>query len=185
MIVLMLSSHGLRRPFLVLSLCLVALFLTSAGAAPAPASWRWPLDGPRDVITVFRAPSHDFGPGHRGVDLASSVGAAVRAPAHGVVAFRGTVVDRPLLTIDHGGGFVSTFEPMDSDLTLGDAVVAGAEIGHVATGGHTPAGQLHVGVRWNGVYINPMALFGDAPRAVLLPCCQAITPADGRAGTSP
>ena len=38
------------------------------------------------------------------------------------------------------------------------------------SGGHTPAGAVHVGVRWNGVYINPMLLFGGVERAVLLPC---------------
>lgn len=133
--------------------------------------WRWPVDGQRRVVEPFRAPAHEYGPGHRGIDIAAPVGSAARAPADGVVAFRGTVVDRPLLTIEHATGLVVTFEPLASDLTPGDVVAAGESIGTVATGGHTPPGLLHVGVRWHGDYLNPLPLFGELPRAVLLPCC--------------
>jgi murein DD-endopeptidase MepM/ murein hydrolase activator NlpD len=95
---------------------------------------------------------------------------AVRAPASGAIAFRGTVVDRPLLTIDHGNGLVTTLEPVQSDLDAGAALRQGDRIATLASGGHTPPGALHIGVRWNGAYINPMLLFGGVPRAVLLPC---------------
>lgn len=145
------------------------------GAARAPdvaEPWVWPVEGARQITEPFRAPSHDYGPGHRGIDLATAVGAVVHAPADGVVAFRGVVVDRPLITIDHGAGIVTTFEPMTSSLTPGSVVAAGDEIGIVATGGHTPAGELHLGVRWNDVYINPQLMFGEVARAVLLPCCE-------------
>lgn len=135
------------------------------------APWRWPLDGPRSVTTAYRAPAHAYGTGHRGIDIAGAVAQEVRAPAAGVVAFRGTVVDRPLLTIDHGSGYVSTFEPIDSALKPGDTVSAGDVVGVVAQGGHSVAGTLHVGVRLDGVYINPLLLFGTLPRAILLPCC--------------
>lgn len=131
----------------------------------------WPIDGAREITATFRAPSHDYGPGHRGVDLAASVGAVVRAPADGVVAFRGVVVDRPLITIEHGSGLVTTLEPVESELTPGAPVTRGEHIGTVATGGHTPAEELHLGVRWNDVYINPLVLFEMVPRAILLPCC--------------
>jgi murein DD-endopeptidase MepM/ murein hydrolase activator NlpD len=139
---------------------------------PAPeVPWLWPVNVRREVTEPFRAPAHDYGPGHRGMDIAAAPGAVVHAPADGVVAFRGVVVDRPLLTIDHGSGFVTTFEPLESALAAGDAVSVGDEIGTVAVGGHTEPGAMHLGVRWNGAYINPMPLFGEVPRAVLLPCC--------------
>jgi murein DD-endopeptidase MepM/ murein hydrolase activator NlpD len=105
------------------------------------------------------------------MDAAADAGTEVRAPAAGVVAFRGVVVDRPLITIDHGGGHVSTWEPVSSALSPGDAVSAGDLIGIVTQGGHTVRGALHVGVRLNGDYINPLPLFGGIPRAILLPCC--------------
>src|SRR5690606_28803595 len=111
------------------------------------------------------------GPGHRGLDVTAPVGTTVRAPADGVVAFRGVVVDRPLITIEHGSAIVTTFEPVASTLDPGLVVTAGSEIGTVATGGHTATGEMHVGVRWMGVYINPQLMFGDVPRAILLPCC--------------
>ncbi|MFD6699001.1 MULTISPECIES: murein hydrolase activator EnvC family protein [unclassified Microbacterium] len=142
-----------------------------SGSAPSPLpdhDWLWPAEGARSVIVPFRAPAHDYGPGHRGMDIAAIDD--VRAPADGVVAYLGTVVDRPLLTIDHGNGLVTTLEPAQSALAPGATVHRGDVIATVSTGGHTPAGALHIGVRWNGVYVNPMLLFGDVPRAVLLPC---------------
>jgi murein DD-endopeptidase MepM/ murein hydrolase activator NlpD len=135
--------------------------------------WRWPLDGARTVVEPFRAPAHAYGAGHRGVDLAGSA-PPVRAPAAGVVAFRGVVVDRPVLTIEHADGLVSTFEPLDSTLQIGDAVEVGDELGTIARGGHTAPGLLHLGVRLDGVYINPLLLFGTVERAVLLPCCEPL-----------
>lgn len=171
-----------RRTIVLLLLIVIALAPPTAPSARASSSssdgaahplWRWPLDAPRSVATPYRAPAHAFGAGHRGIDLASAQGVIVRAPADGAIAFRGTVVDRPLITIAHPGGYVSTFEPVSSTLAPGDLVSAGDEIGTVAAGGHTMLGALHLGVRLDGAYINPMLLFGPVPRAVLLPCCDA------------
>lgn len=159
---------------LVLTCAVCALPAASeAAATDADESppWVWPVAGARAVVEPYRAPAHRYAAGHRGVDLPAAPGTTVRAPADGVVAFRGTVVDRPLLTIRHDGGLVSTFEPLSSELEPGDAVRAGDELGVVAAGGHAAAGTLHLGVRLDGDYINPMLLFGAVPRAVLLPCC--------------
>lgn len=133
--------------------------------------WLWPTEDQRLVIAAFRAPPHDYGPGHRGMDVAAEPGSPVHSPADGVVAFRGTVVDRPLITIDHGAGYVTTLEPVASDLSPGDVVTAGETVGALAGGGHAPRGTLHVGVRVDDAYVNPRGLFGRPPRAVLLPCC--------------
>lgn len=171
----------MRALILMLSGVTVALLLSftmvSSGASVADEAttalprWRWPLAGPRAIVAQYRAPAHEYGAGHRGVDLGSSLDSAVTAPAEGTVAFRGTVVDRPLLTIEHAGGLVTTFEPVLSTLDPGDVVSAGQEIGFVDTGGHTPSGALHLGVRRDGDYINPLLLFGAVPRAILRPCC--------------
>ncbi len=146
---------------------------TESGSADAvtEGDWLWPVDQPRQVTNPFQAPAHRYGPGHRGMDIAAPVGTVVHAPAGGVVAFRGVVVDRAVLTIDHGNGLVSSYEPLDSALEPGAVLAAGDEIGVVGTGGLTQPGALHIGVRQDGEYVNPLPLFGKPPRAVLLPCC--------------
>lgn len=177
----------MRRPMvrllagLALALALVGGSAEAAGGASrgvdpearieTPEPWRWPVSGGVRIVAPFVAPAHAYGPGHRGVDVASAVGADALAPAAGVVAFSGTVVDRPLLTIDHGGGLVSTLEPVETDLSPGDAVARGQVVGRVAAGGHAAPGSLHIGVRLHGEYVNPLLLLGGVPRAVLLPCC--------------
>lgn len=159
----------------VIMLLLLPVPATGEDADPEDGlpSWAWPVVT-REVIVPFRAPAHEYGAGHRGIDIAATPGEVVRSPADGIVAFRGAVVDRQLLTIDHGSGLVTTFEPLVSTLNPGDIVAAGDEIGTVDVGGHARPGTLHLGVRLDGDYINPMLLFGGVPRAVLLPCCAAL-----------
>lgn len=175
-----------RRPraarlMMVAVLALIVVCSSNAHAASPTADddtgypvWEWPLQAPRDVVAPYRAPAHEYAAGHRGVDLAAEIGTIVHAPAPGVVAFRGTVVDRPLLTIEHPGGFVSTFEPLVSALSPGDPVSAGDPVGTVGHGGHAAVETVHFGVRLDGVYLNPLLLFGPVPRSVLLPCCDAL-----------
>lgn len=138
------------------------------GAVDAAHSWTWPVLG--RVAEPYRQPAHDYAPGHRGVDIEAATSTVV-APDDGVVLFAGVVVDRPVLTIDHGDGLVSTLEPVGSTLTPGTRVRAGDVVGTLSSGGHAAPGALHLGARRDGVYINPLLLLGGVPRAVLLPCC--------------
>ncbi|WP_405375837.1 MULTISPECIES: peptidoglycan DD-metalloendopeptidase family protein [unclassified Microbacterium] len=152
---------------------IVVLVVATASPAnagrPAPEPWRLPVDG--TVVEEFRAPAHAYGPGHRGVDIAPASGNAVRAAAAGTIAFAGTVVDRGVVTIDHGGGWVTSVEPVEPSVGVGEVVVAGDVIGTIGLGGHAEAGTVHVGVRRDGEYVNPLTLVGRVPRAILLPCC--------------
>jgi murein DD-endopeptidase MepM/ murein hydrolase activator NlpD len=165
----------------ILAVCAACLGAVPAHATPAPpsaraaalaqaADWVWPAR-PFRLEQSFVAPAHEYGPGHRGVDLRPLGGDVVVAPAAGVVAFSGQVAGRGILTIDHGGGLVTTLEPVASELAAGTPVPGGAEVGTVSTGGHAAPGTVHFGVRLNGDYINPLLLLGGVPRAVLLPCC--------------
>lgn len=139
----------------------------TVGAPLTQRGWMWPVL-PVRILRGFEAPAHPYGPGHRGIDLA---GTEVHAPAEGVVAFVGTVAGRGVLTIDHGGGLVSSYEPVVSDLAAGDHVARGQPLATISKGGHTAPGSLHLGVRLDGEYINPLRLLGGVPRAILLPCC--------------
>lgn len=138
--------------------------------APSGERWIWPTTGFR-LTRPYIAPAHRYGPGHRGIDLALFGTESLRAPASGVVAFVGTVVDRDVLTIDHGGGLLSTLEPIVSHLSVGQRVRAGEVVAEIGRGGHSPEGTVHFGVRLDGEYINPLLLLGGVPRAILLPCC--------------
>jgi murein DD-endopeptidase MepM/ murein hydrolase activator NlpD len=140
-----------------------------AGAAhPVVALWQWPVDPPKRVVRPYVAPPSPYGPGHRGVDLAASPGDAVYAPADGVVYFVGVVVDRPVLSIRHPGGLLSSFEPVRSELAAGTAVKRGERIGILASG-HCATGCLHFGVRLYGQYLSPLKYLTGIPHSVLLP----------------
>ena len=141
--------------------------VVSAASVAATPLWHWPVSGARVIVRPYLAPATPYGPGHRGVDLAAS-GAVVTAPADGIVHFSGIVVDRPVLSIEHAGGFLSSYEPVSSSLTKGDAVARGDPIGTLEPG-HCTSPCLHFGVRLDGEYVSPLLLLGGVPRAVLLP----------------
>ncbi|MBZ4486141.1 M23 family metallopeptidase [Microbacterium sp. cx-55] len=132
------------------------------------AEWVWPAPG--IVSRAYQQPADAYAAGHRGIDILVGT-TSIRAPGAGTVVFAGMVVDRPLLTIDHGGGLVSTLEPVTTELTAGASVAQGEVVGDLASGGHARPGELHLGARQDGEYVNPLLLLGDVPRAVLLPCC--------------
>ena len=90
------------------------------------------------------------------------------APVDGVVHFAGLVVNRGVLSIEHPGGLISSFEPIATTLTAGMAVHRGDTIGTVEPG-HCAAVCLHFGVRLHGQYVSPLNYLGGIPRSVLLP----------------
>ncbi|QCR20683.1 peptidoglycan DD-metalloendopeptidase family protein [Agrococcus sp. SGAir0287] len=182
----------LRRRSLAVVLVAVVLLMAPARWAPATAvaaedadapastaadvpeslrgSLAWPV--PRAaVLRAFAAPSAPWGAGHRGIDVAALPGTTVAAATAGTVTFAGTVVDRPVVTIrmeDAPWEVLVTVEPVAPSVVAGDVVAAGDPIG-VLVGGHRPCGAcIHLGVRIDGAYANPMGLLG-AERAVLLP----------------
>lgn len=139
---------------------------TVDSAAPRPA-WDWPVDPPLVLIRQYIAPATAYSSGHRGVDLAAGSG-TVHAPADGVVHFAGVVVDRPVLSIRHPGGLISSYEPVETTLSKGDAVARGDPIGTVIVG-HCTGACLHFGVRFDGQYVSPLLYLGGIEPSVLLP----------------
>jgi murein DD-endopeptidase MepM/ murein hydrolase activator NlpD len=139
------------------------------GVATAANGWRWPLPEPHRLIAPFVAPASPYAAGHRGIDLAAQAGDAVLAPHDGVVSFAGVVVDRPVLSITQADDVIATVEPVLALVSVGDRVLAGQEIGTVASGGHCPPGCLHLGIRLHGQYVSPLLYLGGVQRAVLLP----------------
>lgn len=133
----------------------------------APPAWVWPLAS-TEILSRFTAPAHAYGPGHRGLDLAASLDAEVRAVADGVVAFVGVVAGVPVVSVDHGA-IRSTYQPVAATLAVGDRVRAGTPLGTVTAGsGHCPRPCLHVGARVADDYLDPLRLL-TPQRAVLKP----------------
>lgn len=155
---------------------LLAAFLAlSPAVAPdpvpaPPAVWSWPLDPRPAVLRAFDPPARPWLSGHRGVDLLAAFdGAPVASPASGTVSFVGVVVDRPVITVDHGNGLRSSFEPVESGLAVGAAVVAGQVLGRAKSGHCGQAPCVHWGVRRGEAYLNPLVFVMDLRPSVLLP----------------
>ena len=142
--------------------------LRGLALASLAAVWAWPVAPPHPVVRPYLAPATPYAAGHRGIDIATPDGATLYAPDDGVVHFAGWVVDRPVLSIDHGDGVLSSYEPVTTTLTAGDVVRRGQAIGLVESG-HCGTPCLHLGVRVDGAYVSPLLYLGDQPRAVLLP----------------
>ncbi|CAN5158642.1 hypothetical protein BH09ACT6_BH09ACT6_10480 [soil metagenome] len=141
----------------------------TVSAGTTPADTHWPVAGEPIVLREFIAPQNRYSAGHRGIDLTAGVGSVINAVADGTVSFVGVVVDRPVVSVAHDGGFVSTVEPVIGTVAVGEAVTAGTPVGTVATGSHCELSCVHLGVRLNGDYVSPRVLIGGIRRAILLP----------------
>jgi len=142
----------------------IAFLLGSGGPAvggPGPR-WDWPLDPPPAVVNPFVGPTHPYGPGHRGVDLAATVAQPARAVAGGRISFAGMVAGRGVVVVDHGR-LRTTYEPVLPLVSKGQRIAAGAIVGTVTlAGGHClPATCLHLGARDGDGYVDPMRWLGS------------------------
>lgn len=130
-----------------------------------------------EVLRAFDPPARPWLSGHRGVDLLAGYdGAPVTSPAPGRVSFVGTVVDRPVITVEHGNGLRSSFEPVDSQLTEGATVAEGAMLGKALPRHCGAVPCVHWGVRLGADYVNPLAFVMDLRPSILLP---PLDPAPG------
>jgi murein DD-endopeptidase MepM/ murein hydrolase activator NlpD len=149
----------MKRTLVILT---VLVSMLPSVTARATGSWTWPVVGP--VTRGFDPPGSPFGAGHRGIDVAAQVGTLVRAPAAGVITFAGNVGGRLFVTIDHGGGLLSTCSFLSSLLVhKGDVVAQGQGIALSGTGhvGDTIP-NVHLGVRLSGEYVDPLDYLSPA-----------------------
>ena len=170
----------MRAPWWLVLACAAAL---AVGMMQAPAAARiWapdqvldsPIVPPR-VLQTARIPRWDWLPGHRGIDLAVTPGQAVRSPGAGTVTFVGHVVDRPVITVTHPHGLISSLEPVESTLRVGARVQTGDVIGAVgSTSAHCGTEPcVHWGVRDTGGYVDPLDVLRGFGRVRLLPMSEA------------
>lgn len=152
-----------------LSMVLIAaasLLAAATGARSASADGRScvGLSPPADGIIIA---AFDPGPGyegHWGIDYEGDHDGLVQAAAGGTVIFSGRVVDNPVVTIDHGGGLWTSYSYLGHITVLtGEEVERGTVVGTVGSGaGH---GDVHLSVRINGEYIDPLRVMGCQARA--------------------
>jgi murein DD-endopeptidase MepM/ murein hydrolase activator NlpD len=122
------------------------------------------------VVRRFDQPDQPWLAGHRGVDLAASVGQVVQSPAAGTVTYAGRIAGRGVLVVTHPGGLRTTLEPVSTTVTVGSAVAAADPVGIVsAEPSHcAPATCVHWGVLRGPTYLDPLTFVGRG-RVVLLP----------------
>ena len=142
----------MRRAILVL--VTIAAVLAPSGVARA-GDWTWPVVGV--VIRGYDPPDSPYGSGHRGIDIAAPIGTPVHSAAAGTVTFAGRVGGHLFVTVNHGGGLVSTYSWL-SELRVArnDVVTAGQVIALSGPGhpGVLPA-HLHFGAKLDGAYVDP------------------------------
>jgi len=137
---------------------LVVLGLALAAPTPAHASgtWTWPVTGP--VIRGYDPPDSPYGSGHRGIDIATPFGTPVLAAASGTVTFAGKVGGHLFVTVNHGGGLVTTYSWVSELRVRKNDVVSQGQVVALSGTGHpdvaTP--HLHFGVKLNGAYEDPL-----------------------------
>lgn len=101
---------------------------------------------------------------HSGVDVAGGAGAAVVAPADGVVILAARwpfTLEGNLLMIDHGMGLNSAFLHLSRiDVAQGQRVSQGQRIGAIGATGRATGPHLHWGMKWQDERIDPQRLAG-------------------------
>ena len=67
------------------------------------------------------------------------------------------------IKVDHGNGYESVYMHMNkhmSGLSKGDSVKAGQQIGYMGTTGISTGVHLHLGIKYNGKYVDPAKVMG-------------------------
>jgi murein DD-endopeptidase MepM/ murein hydrolase activator NlpD len=152
---------------------------TAPDPPPVPPLWM-PVAGA--VVRGFEARAGPYGPGHRGIDIAASVGELVRAPAAGRVAFAGPVAGTNWVSLRVAPGVLVALGPLLDPVAAAGPVRRSAPVGRVGPGHQLPPGEpppaqggsgggatLHLSVRVDGVYVDPLAYLVDRPRPRLAP----------------
>ncbi len=136
----------------------------AAGAPNAHRDWVWPLSPRPEVVRPFEPPDSPWGPGHRGVDLAGTVGQQVLAIGAGTVTFAAVLAGRGVVVVRHGA-LRSTYEPVTALVRRGQQVAKGQPIALLQkVGSHCLLRAcLHLGVRRGDEYVDPLTLLPGGP----------------------
>lgn len=171
---------GMAAVVLVVVPVVIPVVIPLAGASPGASRppMSSPLPGALSVVTPFDPPAQRWLPGHRGIDLGGEPRSPVLAPADGTVLFAGSVAGRPVLSIDHGDGLRTTYEPVVAEVDVGEVVTPRSRVGRLLAGhpGCPVSACLHWGARVasggptgdDDDYVDPLTLLADSDRPIRL-----------------
>lgn len=99
---------------------------------------------------------------HLGLDYRAPAGTPVAAVANGrVVAARDFFFEGRFVAIDHGYGLMTLYLHLSRiDVQEGDVVMAGQRLGLSGASGRATGPHLHLAVRWQSLYLDPVTLLG-------------------------
>ena len=122
----------------------------------------WPLSGRSYISSYFGMRNNPFGGSstefHNGIDIPAPTGTPIIAVSGGQVAWSYLSSSAGnWIGIDHGNGTYSVYMHMSSRLVKeGDYVTAGQTIGLVGSTGRSSGPHLHLSIRVDGGYVNPL-----------------------------
>ncbi|MFT4042044.1 MAG: M23 family metallopeptidase [Gordonia sp. (in: high G+C Gram-positive bacteria)] len=164
------AATALRRWIVVtvveLSLALAVLCGVPSIASARSPTYSAPLPPRATVVRGFDPPDQRWESGHRGVDFAAAPGTIVLAAADGVIRFAGNVGGKSSVSILHGDGLITTYEPVQPIAKKGARVARGDPIATVASA--HPGCPVHSCLHWGArrgvghaaTYVNPLGLLG-------------------------
>lgn len=156
-----------RMRHLIAALAAAATTISGLGSQ----DWTWPVDDPApQVVRAFDPPDEPWSAGHRGVDLAYSPGAVVRAAGPGTVGYAGLLAGVGVVTVSHGA-VRTTYQPVVPRVTVGQPVEIGDVLGELTSAGShcPPQACLHWGLIQGSTYLDPLRLVSVAGPPKLLP----------------
>ncbi len=119
-------------------------------AVEASGAFRWP---------AFGYVSQGYWYGHRAIDVADEVGAAVMATDAGYVSFAGwtDLGYGYLVVIDHANGYQTYYAHLSNIFVFeGETVEAGQVIAAMGSSGNSTGPHLHFEIRYDGYPTNPL-----------------------------
>ena len=120
-----------------------------------------PVDAPSTPsFGMTRVLNEEMTSQHRGTDFPAKEGSVVSASNAGtVVLAKGMFYEGNCIIIDHGMRFFTIYMHLSKlKVNVGDRVKKGASLGLSGATGRVTGPHLHMGVRWNGAYIDPTKL---------------------------
>ena len=128
---------------------------------PIPV-FHWPIDGGEDSDGFGICRTWDCSWRHRGLDVADDAGAAIYAPADGIVTFAGGNPGTGLgyyVQIQHQHGFSSVLAHLSQwNVRLGEQVRRGQIVGLLGNTGNSTGPHLHFEIKHYDWYVDPEIL---------------------------